>query len=471
MTAVPWLTLGVLLPLVAAVVLRLRPPSRQLALFMAVACTVPPVGASFVASKRAGDWLVDPWHAGGVPVLGADPLSLLLLVTSSVVLGLVVVVAPRRELRAQTLASMFVRHGLAMVVFSSTHVLVLLAAWCAIVLPAMSALGSANAPLQVRRAFNVLVGGGAVLVALAGVAVATLYRDHPMDVRHIADNGLAPWLDGVLALAILAGTLSRMGLVPFHSWYPVLLADGPVTVAAPIASAFSGAYLLVRLALPLDAASSTGGPWALTCLAVVGSIYAALLALASDKLRYTNAYLVMSQSSLVLLGFGSGEADAMTGAMLFAIATGFAAVGLVITTRGLTARVGTVDLARHNGHYRAFPRLAATQFVFGLALIGFPGFASYVGEDLVFEGEGRKHLAVAIALVAVTGLNGVTFFRAFTRAFLGAAPRVPTLAPDIHPRKGLVLVGVLLVLVLVSSVPLRAIRESVHVEGVVAHER
>jgi NADH-quinone oxidoreductase subunit M len=438
--SIPWLTLTLVAPLVLAYAAAAqRRITRGFAVGGAAACLA---AVGIVAGALAfGDTpsRMDPWQWHGAPVLAIDVFSASMSIACAVLVLVVTMVLPRREIAPGSVAALFVTEALVLGTFAMTRAVPLVIVWSAVGLPAWALARGSKVPRVVSRTAGLLLLG----TALPLVGIVALHHGT---------------VDSVMLGALVVAVLGRMGLVPFHSWLAPMLAEAPSSVALPLVGSCTGPYLLARFAVPLAAWSSRGLSL-LGALAVVGAVYAALLALGERRLRYAVVYILMSESSLVFAGLCTADPHAIRGAMLFSIGESFAATGLLVATRALEARVGTIDLSRYHGLYRSMPRIASVHLVCALAAVGFPGFACYVGEDLLLEGETHRQLALGIALAAVAALNGITALRAFARAFLGpASPNVESVPADLLPRKRLVFVALLVGQLAFGLLPMTILR-------------
>jgi NADH-quinone oxidoreductase subunit M len=446
MQDMPLVTIAIAVPAVLALVAWLRGSSnsRGLALGGAVAAAAGALAVAFAFARSGKPALNDAWRLHDSPVLGVDALSVALLVASALLFVVIALIARPRELSPASLASLFATEALVFATFSAVHVVPLVLAWSTVGVPAWLLARHERLPRSVTWSAGLFLVGGAIPAAIAAIV-----------------NGGAQAPHGALLAAILIAVLSRMGLVPLHSWLAPMLAEAPATAALPLVATCTGPYLLARFAAPITAWWPAGAFPFLGALAVVGAVYAALLALGERRLRYVVAYIVMSESALVFAGLCTGDAEAMRGAMVFSISEGFAAIGLLGATRALEKRVGAIDISKYHGLYRSTPHLAVVHFVFALATVGFPGFASYVGEDLLIEGETHRQLAMGIAFAAVAALNGVSAFRAFSRTFLGPTAHGGVRAsaiPDLLPRKRFVFFAILAVQVAFGILPMTLLR-------------
>ena len=111
----------------------------------------------------------------------------------------------------------------------------------------------------------------------------------------------------------------------------------------------TGAYGLLRFAVPLfPAASATFAPVAMA-LGVVGILYGAMLAFAQYDMKRLVAYTSVSHLGFVLLGIYAGNALALQGAVMQMLAHGLSTGALFILVGALQERLHTRDMRQLGG--------------------------------------------------------------------------------------------------------------------------
>jgi NADH-quinone oxidoreductase subunit M len=84
--------------------------------------------------------------------------------------------------------------------------------------------------------------------------------------------------------------------------------------------------------------------------------------------------------------------------------------------------------------------------IFGLTLVGLPGTLGFCSQDLLIHGALTSHRLIGLLLPIATAMNAVSFFRLFTRLFLGKRRTGFTVMADALPRERWILAaGVLFV--------------------------
>lgn len=226
----------------------------------------------------------------------------------------------------------------------------------------------------------------------------------------------SPLLTNLAACLLVLSAMLRAGIFPGHSWIVDLFEKCTFGTALLFVAPMTGAYVVMRLVLPVVPV------WALHGIAVLSlltALYAAGMALVQIEARRFFAFLFISHSSLVLAGLEIANPIGMTGALCIWLEIGFSLGGLALTLRAVEARIGRISLDRYHGLFDHMPRLGTLFLITGLASIGFPGGLSFVGMELLVEGTVEVYPVVGAIIVMAAAINGVALLRAYFRIFTG----------------------------------------------------
>jgi NADH-quinone oxidoreductase subunit L len=177
----------------------------------------------------------------------------------------------------------------------------------------------------------------------------------------------------------------------------------------------AGIYVVTRL-YPLF----TGAALAvLGVMAAITLLLGALTATAQDDIKRVLAWSTVSQ-----IGYMAGAlAVGSTSAALFHLLTHAAFKALLFLAAGAVIHaVGTNDIFRMGGLFRAMPQTAAVFVVGTLALAGVPPLAGFFSKEAVLEGVWVAGLAGPFLMLALTAfLTAFYMFRVVFIAFFGRA--------------------------------------------------
>lgn len=248
----------------------------------------------------------------------------------------------------------------------------------------------------------------------------------------------------VPVVLITIAVLIRSGCVPFHCWMPDLFEKATLGSALLFVSPLLGAYAAVRILLPI------APDWALQFVALASlltSVYAAGMALVQTEARRFFCYLLLSNSSLVLVGLEVATPIGLTGALCAWLAVLISVFGFGLTLRAVESRVGKLSLKKFHGLYDQMPLLASFFLLTGLAIVGFPGTIGFAGVELIVEGAVEIYPYVGAAVVVAAALNGIAILRAYFRIFTGSTYKCSFCMKARWPEKVAVLVLSTLILV------------------------
>lgn len=409
-----------------------------------------------------GDGVVSRLFSGTTDGLGVVDLLLVGGTTLGVLLGF-----PRGELQDRGPALLLLSEAGAVGTLLSSDLLSCTFFGLLSLLPIWLDGGTSRDPALRRASLGLVVGSGVpLLLGTAGTAwwASSQGIDLPCPLDELRSAGLRQPAPFWVGIPFLLGALVRLAVAPTHSWLPVLMERGRASLIALVALSPLGAFGLVVSGVGLfPGVWSASRPWLLV-LGVLSAAYGSLLALGQQNARRMLGFLGVSLGGMVLVGLSSSTLRGESGALFHAAAVALAFPGLLLCVRAIEARTGTADMRQLGGFSESHSELATGYLLLGLAVVGFPGTATFISEDLLVQGLLHEHIGIAVLLLLATALNGITLLRSFKRIFLGPPA---SLAARLHRQGGLlrrerlVIWGLVATLVLGGAVPmpLLAIRE------------
>jgi NADH-quinone oxidoreductase subunit M len=218
------------------------------------------------------------------------------------------------------------------------------------------------------------------------------------------------------SVLLFTAVLVRSGTIPVHTWVTDLFEHASFGTALLFATPITGAYLAVRLVLPVAPAWVLHG---ISIVSLVTACYAAGMAAVQTEARRFFAFLFLSHTSLVLVGMELHTPISLTGALFLWLSVALSLSGLGLTLRALEARFGRLTLTRFSGLYDHSPALAVCFLLTGLGSVGFPGTLGFVGTELLVDGAIGANPAIGVAMVVAAAVNGIAVVRAYFLLFAG----------------------------------------------------
>jgi NADH-quinone oxidoreductase subunit M len=239
-----------------------------------------------------------------------------------------------------------------------------------------------------------------------------------------------------LGFAVLAG------MFPFHTWAPTGHVAAPTAASMLLAGVVMklGAYGCLRIALPLFPIGFEFWQPVIAWLAIIGIIYAGLIALVQEDFKFVIGYSSVSHMGFVLMGLAAATVRAASGAVLQMFSHGviagllFAVVGRMVYERTHTRKLA--DLRALPLH-RKLPFAALTFVLAGLASMGMPGFSGFPAELTILIGTWKTSpLWAAFAAVGVLVAAAFTL-RVVQVSFFGTTDgKAGPVAAPAHGRTG-----------------------------------
>jgi NADH-quinone oxidoreductase subunit M len=367
--------------------------------------------------------------------VGLDGLSVLLVLLSVIMMPLVVwgswraIDQKQRGFYALLLALSAGMLG----VFVATDLFLFYMFWELMLIPMYFIIGiwGSSNRLYAATKFVIYTFVGSLMMLIAiiwmvwtvGKATGTYSFAYAHLLQHADTLGpWAPWLFLAFALAFAV----KVPIFPFHTWLPDAHTEAPTAGSVDLAVILlkMGTYGFLRFAIPFFPvfALSRTTATVMATLAVIGIVYAALVAMVQPDLKRLVAYSSVSHLGFVILGIWGSSIISVQGAIVVMVSHGISTGALFFMIGMLYERRHTRMIADFGGLARVAPLLATAWVITTFSSIGLPGLNGFVGEFLVLLGSfGRFPWLVTIAATVVIFSAGYmlwstqrVFFNRFT---------------------------------------------------------
>ncbi|WP_280397647.1 NADH-quinone oxidoreductase subunit M [Nocardia carnea] len=497
MSAVPWLTVLWLLPVVgAAVVLLLPAAQRLLARWAGLVFAVATLGVALgvaMAFQPGGEqfqfvesrtWI--PAFGAGY-TLGVDGIALVLVLLTAGLVPLLIVagwhddreVGSGKRVAHTYIALTLLVEAMVLVSFLALDILLFYVFFEAMLIPMYFLIGgfgprTDNAQVRQQRSraavkfllYN-LFGGLIMLAAVIGLYVLTVRQDlgaagaGTFDLRVVVEAansgqlGAGPAVLNALFLGFLFAFAVKAPLWPLHTWLPdAAVAATPASAVLMMAVVDKvGTFGMLRYCLLLfPAATDTYAPLVIT-LAVIGILYGALLAIGQTDVMRLIAYTSISHFGFIVLGIFAMTSQAQTGATLYMVNHGLSTAALFLIAGFLVSRRGSRLIADYGGVQKVAPVLAGTFFIAGLATLSLPGLAPFISEFLVLIGTFGRYQVAAVLATGALVLAAIYVLWLYQRMMTGPVTKGNEGLRDLVPREMVVVVPLIGALIFFGLYP------------------
>ncbi len=370
--------------------------------------------------------------------------------------------APRRHSVKTYFALLLVLETMMIGVFAATDVFLFYVFFEAMLIPMYFMIGSYGVGQRqyaaVKFLLYSLLGG---LLMLAAVIALYVYSTQSAALGHhgtflftdLARVALSPTSQKWLFLGFFVAFAIKAPLWPFHTWLPDAATAAQPGAAVLLVGVLDkvGTFGMIRYCLDLfPSASHYFTPLVIT-LAVIGVLYAAIVAIGQRDLKRLIAYTSVSHFGLITLGVFAMTSQGQVGATLYMVNHGFATGALFLIAGFMIARRRSSQIADYGGVQKVAPVLAGLFLIAGLAGLSLPGLSTFVSEFLVLIGTFTKYEVAAGLATAGIILAAIYILWMYQRTMTGPVrPEVATM-PDLHARE-LWAVGPLIALIIALGV-------------------
>jgi len=263
------------------------------------------------------------------------------------------------------------------------------------------------------------------------------------------------WLFWLMFIAFAV----KMPVFPFHTWQPDTYEQSP-TAATMVLSGIMvkmGLFGLIRWVWPvLPNAFHAWGDVTMS-MAVIGVIYASLIAIQQDDLKRLIAYSSIAHIGIMVMATFSESAMGMQGVLMQMFNHGINIIGLWIVVELIERQFGTRKLSELGGIAQKAPSLTALLVIVALGNMALPLTNGFIGEFLMFNGiwnalSEYKIVFSAVAIIAII-LSAVYTLNMIKKIFFGNTNALTETTHDAFINERLVLSVVVIVIIVLGIYP------------------
>ena len=422
MSSTPWLTILLLLPLLAAAVVAVMPETNVVNVKrMALIGALLPLGfvvylsTKFVQAADGGSsfqfiedhvWI----RSFGVHyALGVDGVALALIAMSAVLVP-AAMLAGWNDVEERGSGSvkeyfawMLVLETFMFGVFAATDVFLFYVFFEAMLVPVYFLIGRFGGPRRVYAAVKFflysLLGGLVMLASLIGLYVISgqQLRSPSFALWDLVNLDLAPGTEKWLFMGFFLAFAIKAPLVPVHTWLPDAAEQGTPATTTLLVGVLDkvGTFGMLHLCLPLFPEASKWFAPVVLVLGVVGILYGAIVAIGQEDMRRLIAYTSVSHFGFIAIGVFVMTSLGQSGAGFYMVSHGFSTAALLLVAGFLMSRRGSARIDAFGGVQKVAPIMAGLFLIAGLSSLALPGLSSFVSEFMVLQGTFQRHVVIA----------------------------------------------------------------------------
>ena len=229
---------------------------------------------------------------------------------------------------------------------------------------------------------------GSLLMLIGILYVYSHTPDHSFDIASFYNATLSNNEQSFLFWLFFIAFAIKMPIFPFHTWQPDTYEQAPAATTMILSGVMvkMGLFGMLRWLFPvLPFASYQWGDF-ITPLALIGMIYASLIAIRQDDLKRLVAYSSIAHIGLMCAAAFAQNLSGLQGLMIQMFNHGINIIGLWIVVELIEKQFGTRKISELGGLAQKAPVMAILLVIVAFANIALPLTNAFPGEFLMFNG-------------------------------------------------------------------------------------
>jgi NADH-quinone oxidoreductase subunit M len=383
--------------------------------------------------------------------LSLDGINVLLVLLTGLAVPLIVLAGWEKHYHNYGLMDgmVLIMQGSLMGVFLSYNAFVYYVFWEMTLIPAYIILliwgGERRMHVTLKFFLYTLTGSLFMLIALISLYLTTP-GSHSFSLEAFQSLSLNATHQRWLFLAFMAAFLIKTPVFPFHSWQPETYTEAPSAGTMLLGGLMSkmGLFSILRWVFPLlPLAVKQFAPYVMW-LAVVSTIYAAVIALQQKNVKMLFAYSSMAHLSLIVAALFTLRSLAIQGALLMMLSHGLLIIGLFFVADIFKVRADSQWIPDLGGIRTKAPVFAAGFLIVLLTSVAFPLTSGFPGEVLMLTALVKANIWLAIGAGLSMILGVVYMLAAYKKSMLGEPGLQPFADLNVRERFLFILLSVMI---------------------------
>jgi NADH-quinone oxidoreductase subunit M len=245
----------------------------------------------------------------------------------------------------------------------------------------------------------------------------------------------------------------KMPVFPFHTWQPDTYTVSPLGGTLLLSGIMlkMGVYGVIRWMIPMAPEGlSQVSNWFIG-LAIVGVVYAGIIAIMQKDFKRLVAYSSISHVGLIAAGVFTFTHAGLQGSMIQMLNHGINVVALFLVVDYIERRIGTRQLADMGGFAKVAPKFAVLFMIIMLGNVAVPLTNGFVGELLLLKGVFDFNIWYAVFAGLTVIFCAVYMLRVYQLSMFGPSSKNASGFKDADTHE-IILLGVLCMLILILGV-------------------
>jgi len=294
------------------------------------------------------------------------------------------------------------------------------------------------------------------LLMLVGILLIYLHtKDHSFAWSSFTNTDLTSGEETLPFFLFFIAFAIKMPIFPLHTWQPDAYEQAPTATTMVLSGVMvkMGLFAVIRWVLPMFPFAANAFAMPIIILAVVGMIYASLIAIKQDDIKRLIAYSSIAHIGLMAAAIFAGGELGLQGVQVQMFNHGINVIGLWIIANAIESTLGTRKLSELGGLASKAPTMAILLVVLAFANIALPLTNAFIGEFLLFNGLFQYNIWIAAVAGVSIILGAVYTLQMVQKVLFGEVSEVTANATEINAYSKWVLIVIVVFIVVLGVYP------------------
>lgn len=264
------------------------------------------------------------------------------------------------------------------------------------------------------------------------------------------------WLFWIMFVAFAV----KMPVFPFHTWQPDTYEQSPTAVTMVLSGVMvkMGVFGVIRWLVPVVPTGAWAWGDTVSTLAIIGMVYASLVAMRQDDIKRLVAYSSIAHIGLMCLAIFATDNLGMQGVMIQMFNHGINIIGMWIVVELIERQFKTRKMSELGGLAQKAPALSVLLVIVALANVALPLTNAFVGEFLMFAGVFNSNVSQYNEVFMISAgitiiLSAVYTLNMLQKVLFGNTNQLTANGKDIRLNEKMTLVVLVVVILAVGVYP------------------
>jgi len=371
-----------------------------------------------------------PWIAAGPFQMsyhvGIDGISLWLVILATFIMPIAILstwTAVEEKVKEYMILLLLLEVGM-IGAFISLDLFLFYIYWEVMLIPMYFMIGIFGGKNRIYAAvkFFIFTMVGSLLMLIALIVLYFKAGGGDFSLLRFYDVHLDPVTQTWMFLAFALAFAIKVPMFPLHTWLPDAHTEAPTAGSVILAAVLlkMGTYGFIRFAMPLFPDATARFTPLIATLAVIGIVYASLVAMVQHDVKKLVAYSSVAHLGFVMIGLFALNQQGIAGGMLQMLNHGVSTGALFLIVGFIYERRHTRQITDFGGLAKQMPVFATIFMIVTFSSIGLPGTNGFVGEFLILLGTFQGPMRI-YSIIATSGviLSAVYMLWMFQRVMFG----------------------------------------------------